>query len=127
MIAAGDRRIFFGGDSGYTTAFAQVGADHGPFDLTILPIGAYDKRWPDVHMNPEEAVQTHLDLQGEVLLPIHWATFDLAFHEWAAPAQWLQREALDRGVRAAHPRPGERFEIPGALPTANWWSATVLP
>ncbi len=142
VAAAGDRRVFFGGDTGYTDAFAGIGQDHGPFDLTVLPIGAYDQRWRDVHMDPAEAVQCHLDVQGPagaegsegseatdgpggVLLPIHWATFDLAFHRWAAPADWLREEAAERGVAVAQPRPGERFEVDGELPVIDWWSAVA--
>jgi L-ascorbate metabolism protein UlaG (beta-lactamase superfamily) len=105
VASAGDRRVFFGGDTGYTPAFTDVGAEHGPFDLTVLPIGAYDARWRDVHMDPAEAVQCHLDVDGHVLLPIHWATFDLAFHRWAAPADWLREEAAEREVAIAQPRP----------------------
>lgn len=57
-----NHRVYFGGDTGYTKSFAQIGADHGPFDLTLLPIGAYNTAWPDIHMNPEEAVRAHLDV-----------------------------------------------------------------
>lgn len=117
-------RVFFGGDTGYTPAFKDIGADHGPFDLTVLPIGAYDARWADIHMNPVEAVQTHLDVRGGVLLPVHWATFDLAFHSWAAPVEWLVEEAAAKGVTLALPRPGERFE-PDAVPTEDWWRQSV--
>ena len=49
-------RAYFGGDTGYTAAFVRTGADLGPFDLTLLPIGAYADLWPDIHMTPEEAV-----------------------------------------------------------------------
>ena len=49
-------RAFFGGDTGYTKSFADIGADYGPFDLTLMPIGAYHPGWPDIHMNPEDAV-----------------------------------------------------------------------
>lgn len=115
------RSAFFGGDSGYTPAFADIGREHGPFDLTVLPIGAYDTRWSDIHMNPAEAVQTHLDVGGSLLLPIHWATFDLAFHSWAAPVDWLVEEAAEREVDLALPRPGERFTASTA-PTGLWWS-----
>ena len=141
VAAAGDRRVFFGGDTGYTPAFTGIGEDYGPFDLTVLPIGAYDRRWRDVHMDPAEAVRCHLDVQGEagsdsggdradgVLLPIHWATFDLAFHRWAAPADWVREEAAERGVTVALPRPGERFEIdpehPSDVPDDDWWTAAA--
>lgn len=124
LVEAGSRTVFFGGDSGYTEAFAAVGAAHGPIDLTIVPIGAYDVRWPDVHLDPEEAVQTHLDLRGQVMLPIHWATFDLAFHPWAEPADRVRAAAAAAGVRLAQPQPGERVDVERAeLPMAPWWDA----
>ncbi|WP_200949832.1 MBL fold metallo-hydrolase [Nocardioides sp. Root151] len=120
VVAAGERRVFFGGDSGWTDAFEAIGSAYGPFDLTVLPIGAYDKRWPDVHMDPAEALRAHRVLGGNALLPIHWATFDLAFHRWAEPIEWLVREA--DGVRVAAPMPGQRVTPDGALPIDAWWS-----
>ena len=122
LVESGGRRAFFGGDTGYTDAFAELGRQYGPIDLTVLPIGAYDARWPDVHMHPAETLRAHLDLRGGVLLPIHWATFDLAFHAWAAPADWVRAEAALQGVRLAQPRPGERFDATGDVPTEEWWS-----
>ncbi len=122
-LRSDQRKVFFGGDSGYTPAFTDVGAMYGPFDLTVLPIGAYDDRWSDIHMNPAEAVRTHLDVSGGVLLPIHWATFDLAFHTWSAPVEWLVEEAAEHDVQLALPRPGERFEVAGQLPQQDWWTA----
>lgn len=128
VVAAGTgesrRSVFFGGDTGYTPAFADLGAAYGPFDLTVLPIGAYDARWSDIHMNPAEAVQTHRDVGGSILLPIHWATFDLAFHPWSAPVEWLVEEGAAFDVRLALPRPGERFDAT-SVPTRDWWSTTA--
>src|SRR5699024_10868112 len=91
-VAGARRRVFFGGDSGYTRAFADAGGAHGPFDLTVLPIGAYSELWPHVHMTPEEAVRAAADLnpgRRGTLLPMHWATFDLAPHAWAEPIERL--------------------------------------
>ena len=117
-------RVFFGGDTGYTASFAEIGARHGPFDLTLLPIGAYNKSWPDIHMNPEEAVQAHLDLNasapGGVLVPIHWGTFRLAPHPWAEPADRLL-DAAASAVDIAVPRPGGRV-VPGSGAAVDrWW------
>jgi L-ascorbate metabolism protein UlaG (beta-lactamase superfamily) len=123
VVAGERRRVFFGGDSGYTPAFAGIGERHGPFELTILPIGAYDARWPDVHMDPAEAVRAHGELRGETMLPIHWATFDLAFHEWADPVEWAVKEAANAGVALALPVPGDRFGL-ADLPTEPWWQAS---
>ena len=119
-------RVYFGGDTGYTKAFAQAGAVHGPFDLTLLPIGAYDHRWTDVHMNPEEAVRAHADLQlGDpghgLLVPIHWATFNLAFHGWSEPVRRMVVAAEAAGTAVAVPKPGQRV-VPNDLPPrVSWW------
>ncbi len=109
VIAGPRHRAFFGGDTGYTKSFAEIGLDHGPFDLTLLPIGAYHPAWPDIHMNPEEAVRAHLDVaeaDSGLLVPIHWATFRLAPHPWAEPVERLLRAADPAGVRVVVPRPG---------------------
>src|SRR5262245_55720063 len=85
VIAGTRRKGFYTGDTGYFPGFADLGADHGPFDLTLVQIGAYSQYWPDIHMTPEEAIRTHLDVRGGVLIPVHWATFNLALHSWAEP------------------------------------------
>ncbi|MFE3442404.1 MBL fold metallo-hydrolase [Nocardia sp. NPDC059180] len=125
-LAGPTRRAYFGGDTGYTKAFAEAGAKLGPFDLTLLPIGAYDERWTDVHMNPEEAVRAHADLcVGDpghgLLVPIHWATFNLAFHGWSEPVQRMVTAARAAGTIVAVPKPGERLD-PDDLPSGQlWW------
>ena len=118
--------VFFGGDTGYTPRFAEIGERHGPFDLTLLPVGAYDEHWPDIHMNPEEAVRMHTDLQGGdatagVLVPVHWATFNLAFHPWAEPIVRLGLAADAVGTCVRVPMPGQRIDVlrPGAQ--RPWW------
>jgi L-ascorbate metabolism protein UlaG (beta-lactamase superfamily) len=117
---AGPRhRVYFGGDTGYTSAFTGIGARHGPFDVTILPIGAYGDQWPDIHLNPEEAVAAHSDLGGGLFLPIHWATFDLAMHSWAEPVERLLAAA--DGITVAIPRPGERIDGTTAAVPDGWW------
>jgi len=77
-------RAFFAGDTAYHAEFSEVGARCGPFDLAMIPIGAYDPRWfmHVVHVNPEEAVQIYQDLAAPhpkapppLMLGIHWGTF----------------------------------------------------
>ena len=118
-------RVYFGGDTGYTPAFAEIGARLGPFDLTLLPIGAYNDAWPDIHMNPEQAWRAHGDLGGRVLLPIHWATFDLAMHTWSEPVERLLAVAGD-GAAIALPRPGERLVADQLPADPNWWRPLAL-
>jgi len=116
-------RVFFGGDTGYTPAFAEIGARLGPFDLTLLPIGAYNDAWHAIHMDPEEAMRAHGDLGGRVLLPIHWATFNLAFHRWPEPVQRLLAAAERTGAQVVVPKPGARIDVLDPPELEDWWTA----
>ncbi len=128
VIAGPRHRVFFGGDTGYHPAFAAIGAQHGPFDLALLPVGAYSAQWPAIHLDPEEAVRAHGDLGGRVFLPIHWGTFNLAFHRWSEPIERLLAAAARVDVSVVVPRPGERLDLSTSTPpTADWWSAVGRP
>jgi L-ascorbate metabolism protein UlaG (beta-lactamase superfamily) len=124
VIAGPRHRAFFGGDTGYTKSFAEIGAEHGPFDLTLLPIGAYHPAWPDIHMNPEEAVRAHLDVaeaESGLLVPIHWATFRLAPHPWAEPVERLLAAADPAGVQVVVPKPGQCVDRDVPSTFEPWW------
>jgi L-ascorbate metabolism protein UlaG (beta-lactamase superfamily) len=114
-------RAYFGGDTGYTKSFAEIGAEHGPFDVTLMPVGAYNKQWPDIHMNPEDAVQAHLDVNGGLLVPIHWCTFRLAPHPWAEPIERLLTAADAAQVKVAVPKPGGRVDPTATIEFEPWW------
>ncbi|GGV51238.1 MBL fold metallo-hydrolase [Streptomyces griseoflavus] len=131
VVTGGEHRVYHSGDTGYFGGFAEIGAAHGPFDVTMIQVGAYSDFWPDIHMTPEEGVRSHLDLQGGapagVLLPIHWGTFNLAPHAWAEPGEWIRDAAEEAGQAVAFPRPGEPFEPAGHLPGEAWWRAVSGP
>ena len=125
VIASPRHRVFYSGDSGYFEGYRAIGDSYGPFDLTLMSLGAYGPTWPLIHMNPEELVQAQQDLRGELLLPVHWATFNLAFHAWNEPAIRMANDARTRGVRYAIPRPGQMVE-PAAIVESKseapeWW------
>eukprot|EP00064_Thunnus_orientalis_P011175 superscaffoldBa00001587_g11205 len=92
-----EHRFFFAGDTGYCPSFQEIGRRFGPFDLAAIPIGAYLPR--DVmqgqHVDPEEAVQIHQDLQAKQSVAIHWGTFALAYEYYLEPPVRL-REALEQ-------------------------------
>jgi L-ascorbate metabolism protein UlaG (beta-lactamase superfamily) len=113
--------IYFSGDTGYSDAFKRIGKEHGPFDLTLIKIGAYDVTWPTIHLNPEEAVQAHVDLGGAVMLPIHWATFNLGFHAWREPPDRAVAAARKAGITIIVPRPGESTEPALSPRIGAWW------
>ncbi|MFI6105397.1 MBL fold metallo-hydrolase [Streptomyces sp. NPDC051310] len=130
-VAGPEHRIYHSGDTGYFEGFRDIGAEHGPFDATMIQIGAYSAYWPDIHMTPAEGMRAHLDLQGGspagVMLPIHWGTFNLAPHAWAEPGEWTRYEAEEAGQAVAFPRPGQPFEPGGKLPSDAWWRGVSHP
>jgi L-ascorbate metabolism protein UlaG (beta-lactamase superfamily) len=121
VIDAGDLRLFFSGDTGYHAGFGEIGERYGPFDLTMLETGGYDPQWADVHMQPEQTLQAHLDLRGKWLMPIHNGTFDLAFHPWYEPLERIAALAGAAGVPLATPEIGAA--LAAAQPQAGpaWW------
>src|SRR4051812_6204217 len=80
----------------------------------MLKVGGYGPTWPDVHTSPEEAVQMHGELSGKVMLPMHWGTFNLAFHAWDEPAE--RTFAAAGAARLLTPVPGERIEPAACAP-----------
>ena len=118
-------RLFFSGDSGYFPGFKAIGDKYGPFDVTMIETGAYDKEWPDVHMQPEETLQAHLDLQGKWLMPVHNGTFDLGLHVWHEPFDRIVTLAAQRGVRIATPQMGEGVDLAQPHGGSHWWLHAV--
>ncbi|WP_236789970.1 MBL fold metallo-hydrolase [Amycolatopsis sp. GM8] len=123
IIASANRRVFYTADSGYFDGYQRIGERYGPFDASLVQVGAYHPAWPDIHMTPEEGVATHLDVRGGVLIPVHWGTFRLALHGWSDPADRTWREAKAHDITLAVPRPGERVDIDNVGPVDPWWQA----
>ena len=121
VIAGDAHRVFFSGDTGYSAEFRRIGERFGPFDLTLIKAGASDPTWEQIHMSPEDAVRTHQDVRGRLLLPVHWGTFNLAYHAWNEPAERVARAARAAGVSYTLPRPGEWVEPGVNQPSAAWW------
>ncbi|KJY89621.1 hydrolase [Pseudoalteromonas piscicida] len=124
-IRTADKNIFFSGDSGYFAGFKEIGERLGPFDLTLVETGAYDKDWSDIHMTPEQSVQAHIDLRGTHMIPIHNATFDLAFHSWFDPLVRVKVAAEQNQVALVTPVVGEVLTLSETLSTSSWWEALM--
>jgi L-ascorbate metabolism protein UlaG (beta-lactamase superfamily) len=120
VIKGSKHNIFFGADSGWFPGFKEIGDVFGPFDLTMLEIGAYGKYWPDIHMGPDHASDAHLALKGKLMMPIHWGTFNLAPHAWYEPIERLLDYAADKKIKLFVPAPGEPTEVKGAF-VSDWW------
>jgi L-ascorbate metabolism protein UlaG (beta-lactamase superfamily) len=121
VLLGPQHRVFFGGDSGpFDEAFQQIGEKFGPFNLVMLEIGASDAEWADIHLGPDQAVAAHRLLGGGPLLPLHWGTFNLAFHAWRQPVQRLLE--LMGTQELLLPAPGQRVEVAAGALNSHWWA-----
>ncbi|MGN6395855.1 MAG: MBL fold metallo-hydrolase [Mucilaginibacter sp.] len=119
VIKGPKHNIFFGADSGWFPGFLEIGNTFGPFDLTMLEIGAYGKYWPDIHMGPDNASNAHLALKGSLMMPIHWGTFNLAPHAWYEPIERLLTYAEQKHIDLFVPEPGKPEEVRPFV--SGWW------
>jgi L-ascorbate metabolism protein UlaG (beta-lactamase superfamily) len=92
--------FYFAGDSGYSPQFADIGRRFPGIDVALLPIGAYEPRWfmTPAHMNPEEAVRVHRDLQPRVSIGMHFGTFQLTDEAIDDPLRALEKARTEGGV-----------------------------
>lgn len=107
LIEAGNRKVYYAGDSGYFPGFAEYGRKFGPIDAALLPIAAYEPRWfmSTYHMNPEESVKAFQDLRAEYFIPQQWGVFDLTDEPMDAPPKDYREAAQKAGL------PGERTPL----------------
>lgn len=121
VIKGSEHKIFFGADSGpFKELFEEIGQAYGPFDLTMLEVGAYGKNWPDIHMGPDHASEAHLALKGKIMMPIHWGTFNLSVHAWDDPIKLLLDIAKQKNITLFAPKPGVPTEVQGEH-ISKWW------
>ena len=116
-VSSGGKSVWFGGDTGYRRVpkvppgvndygpeyeslprcpqFKQIGELRGPFDLGLIPIGAYKPRhvfsW--MHANPYDAVEIFKDTRCKRAMGIHWGTWVLTSEDAEEPPKLL-KEAL---------------------------------
>ena len=123
VIKGKNHTVYYGADSGEWEGFAEIGATHGPFDLTMLEIGAFNELWKDIHMGPDGAARAYAALGGPeragLLMPIHWGLFDLALHGWQQPVERLVAIAMERRWPLFAPEPGLPTEV--AAVRSDWW------
>ena len=111
-VFATDLHWYFAGDTGYSGDFVntrarfadrQTPALGGGFDLALIPLGAYEPRWfmRTHHINPEEAVQVHHDLQAKRSVGVHWGTFALSDEALDQPPKDLLAARNAKGLTGA--------------------------
>ncbi|KAL8716317.1 MAG: hypothetical protein Q9220_000222 [cf. Caloplaca sp. 1 TL-2023] len=120
-VESGGSKVWFGGDTGYRAvpelpkdvddygpehdyphcpAFKQIGELRGPFDLGLIPIGAYDPRWimSPMHANPFDSVNIFRDTKCKRAMGIHWGTWVLTEEDVLEPPQLLKKALAKNGI-----------------------------
>lgn len=116
------RSVWFGGDTGYRAVpevapgvddygeefahlprcpqFKQIGDLRGPFDLGLIPIGAYHPRaaFSGMHANPFDSVEIFRDTACKRAMGIHWGTWALTMEEILEPPKMLKEALRRRGI-----------------------------
>ena len=123
VLTTEKRRVFYTGDTGLTEELREVGRRFGPFDMSVIEIGAWHPAWDAIHLGPANALRVYEMLGGVragPFLPVHWATFDLALHAWDEPIETLVSLASS-DVRLLTPKIGRPIEPARAGEMTPWW------
>ncbi|KGY13984.1 beta-lactamase [Vibrio tubiashii] len=122
VLESNQRRLLFGGDSGYGAHFKTIGERFGSFDLVALDMGQYDPRWPYIHMTPEQASQAAIDLNAKALLPSHIGRFTLARHDWREPFRKITELSTDAPYQLVTPIIGDTTKLTALEESSSvWW------
>ena len=120
-VESGGKKVYFGGDTGYRSvpelprdvddygeghnyphcpAFKEIGDLRGPFDLGLIPIGAYDPRWimSPMHANPFDSVNIFKDTRCKRAMGIHWGTWVLTEEDVLEPPHLLKKALRKNGI-----------------------------
>jgi L-ascorbate metabolism protein UlaG (beta-lactamase superfamily) len=125
--------VFFSGDTGYFDGFKKIGDKYGPFDYAFMECGAYNEKWADIHMMPEDTLQAFIDIKGVNMIPVHNGTFDLSTHSWYDPMTQISQLAAEHNVSLLTPMMGQMVEhdedtglaVSSLALNQNWWQQLV--
>lgn len=114
LIEYNGKKIYFSGDTAFSSHFAEVYDLFGEVDYAILGIGAYRPRWflERNHISPSEAVEAAQIMKAKVAIPMHYGTFKLSREPLFDPPLVFKAEAMRKGVENLIPLIGEIVELP---------------
>lgn len=122
VIKSEKESIFFSGDGGYASHFKEIGNKYGEFDIALLECGQYNEMWKDIHCMPEETAQAGVDLKAKKIMPIHWASFKLALHDWKDPIVRVCKKAKELELPIITPKIGEEIIVKDTKKLySDWW------
>ncbi len=125
VIQAPTHTLYYSGDGGYDTHFAEIGKKFGPIDMAIMEDGQYDKAWRYVHLLPDQVVQATIDLKAKRIFPVHCAKFTLAKHPWDEPLEKVTQISKEHHIPVATPLIGEAIYLKDTSQIFSQWWKTI--
>ncbi|KAI9593686.1 beta-lactamase superfamily domain-containing protein [Syncephalis fuscata] len=95
VIKGPSSSFFHCGDTGYCSAFKEIGQRLGPITLASIPIGSYAPRWymEHQHIDPDDAAKIHKDIGSQLSIGVHWGTFLMSDEHYMDPPKRLKEAA----------------------------------
>jgi L-ascorbate metabolism protein UlaG (beta-lactamase superfamily) len=123
IILGKNTRLYTSGDGGYGSHFKKIGDKYGPIDMTLIEGAQFDRRWSNIHMTPEQAVNANIDVKGKNMMLMHWGAFTLAYHGWKEPIERAIKKAKRSEVNLIAPKIGETVLLDSNInvPINLWW------
>nr|WP_312292592.1 MBL fold metallo-hydrolase [Clostridium chromiireducens] len=123
IIIGKNTRLYTSGDGGYGSHFRKIGDKYGPLDITLIEGAQFDRRWSNIHMTPEQAVNANIDVKGKNMMLMHWGAFTLAYHGWKEPIDRVIKKAKRSEVNLIAPKIGETVLLDSNInvPINSWW------
>lgn len=109
VIQGGGKTIYFAGDSGYGSHFADIGRVFPSIDYCMVGVGAYKPEFfmGQSHASPLEAVQAFRDTGAKQMIPMHYGTFDLSDEPLGDPKRVLENAGEELQKSIVYLNPGE--------------------
>lgn len=124
FVLEGSKRLYWSGDTGYASHFADIRRKYGGFDLAFIEIDAANAGWPKTHMFAHQAVQAALDLNTRRMVPIHWGVFSLGRNPWYESIDSAVADAERHQIPIDVPKMGEKYQ--DGFVGGDWWRDTAL-
>jgi L-ascorbate metabolism protein UlaG (beta-lactamase superfamily) len=124
VLETKDFKMYLGGDSGYDTHFAEIGAKYGPFDIALIDNGQYNPAWKYIHNLPEDVIKAMKDLNTKRVFPVHSSKFSLSLHAWDEPLIKVTElnAASENPIPLVTPMIGELVELKNEKQEfKQWW------
>jgi len=118
MIEYAGFKLYFAGDTAYSSHFSEIADKFNGIDLVLMPIGPNGPRelQKHSHINTYEAVKAFIDLKAKSFVPMHWGTFRLGQDKFDAPIKllkkyWQELEVSLKDKKLHIPKFGEQLKF----------------